>query len=68
MRILGLIVRLDINCSSNCERIVGKAFHRLWVLRRLKSLGANNDDSLDVYVKQVRSVLELPVPAWHSGL
>ena len=54
--------------SSNSEHVVGKAFQRLWVMRRLKSLGANNDDLLDVYFKQVRSVLELAVPAWHSGL
>ena len=68
MRILGLIVRLDMKWSSNCEHIVGTALHRLWVLKRLKSQVANNDDLLDVYFKQVRSVLELAVPAWHSGL
>ena len=53
--------------SSNSEHIVGKAFHRLWVLRRLNSLGAIHDDFLDV-IKQDRSVLELAVSAWHSGL
>ena len=30
-----------------------------WMLRRLKN---------HVYIKQVRSVLELAVPAWHPGL
>ena len=68
MKILGLIIRSDMKWSSNSEHIVGKAFHRLWVLRRLKTLGASHDDLLDVYMKQVRSVLELAVPAWHSGL
>ena len=68
MRILGLIIRSDMKWSSNSEHIVLKAFHRLWVLRRLKALGANNLDLLDVYCKQVRSVMELAVPAWHSGL
>ena len=31
-------------------------------------LGASNQDLLDVFIKQVRSVLELAVPAWHPGL
>ena len=68
MRILGLVIRSDMKWSSNSEHIVVKAFHRLWVLRRLKPLGASNHDLLDVYIKQVRSILELAVPAWHSGL
>ena len=36
--------------------------------RRLKNLGASGMDLLDVYIKQVRSTLELAVPAWHSGI
>ena len=38
------------------------------MLRRLKKHGAGRDDLKDVYIKQVRSVLELAVPAWHPGL
>ena len=38
------------------------------MLRRLKNHGAGSDDLKDVYIKQVRSVLELAVPAWHPGL
>ena len=37
-------------------------------MRRLKNLGACDDDLLDVYTKQIRSVLELAVPVWQSGL
>jgi hypothetical protein len=68
MRILGLIIRTDMKWSSNTEHIVLKAYKRLWIIRRLKTLGANNLDLLDVYIKQVRSILELVVPAWHSGI
>ena len=68
MRILCVVIRSDMKWSSNSEHIVVKAFHRLWVLRRLKTLGASNHDLLDVYIKQVRSILELAVPDWHSGL
>ena len=37
------------------------------MIKRLKSLGASTEHLKDVYFKQVRSVLELAVPAWHSG-
>ena len=38
------------------------------MLRRLKGLGANSSELLDVYQKQVRSILEMAVPVWEPGL
>ena len=40
----------------------------MWMIRRLKSLGADLDDMLDVYCKQIRSILELAVPVWQPNL
>ena len=37
-------------------------------MRRLKKLGANEADLLEVYGKQVRSIAEYAVPVWNSGL
>ena len=37
-------------------------------LRRLRGLGATEVEMLDVYMKQVRSVLELAVPVWQPAL
>ena len=68
MQILGLILWSDMKWSSNTENMIEKAYKRVWILRRLKALGADKFKLLDVYIKQVRSVLELAVPAWHSGL
>ena len=68
MKILGVLMRSDMKWSSNTKYIVNKAYHRLWIIRRLKMHGAEPVDLLDVYQKQVRSVLELGVPAWHPGL
>ena len=45
-----------------------KAYKKLWIVKRLKALGADSKKLVDVYVKQVRSILELAVPAWHSSL
>ena len=38
------------------------------MLRRLKCLGAENEDLVDVYIKQVRCLLELAAPAWQGAI
>ena len=37
-------------------------------MRRLSELGANMEELVDIFVKQVRGLLELAVPAWHGAL
>ena len=68
VRLLGLIIRSDLKWSSNTENMVSKANKRLWILRRLKFLGAKDVDLVDVFIKQIRSLMELAVPVWHSGI
>ena len=63
IRLLGLILRSDMKWTSNTENMITKANKRLWMLRRLKNLGANSIDLVEVYTKQIRCVLELAVPA-----
>ena len=53
---------------ANTSTMVGKAGKRLWILRRLKNLGAKEIDLVDVYTKQIRSVMGLAAPAWHSAI
>ena len=48
--------------------MTSKAYSRVWMLRRLKTLGTEKSDLLDVYIKQVRSILEFAVPVWHPSL
>ena len=38
------------------------------MLRRMVKLGLDKLTMHDVYTKEVRSILELAVPVWHSGL
>ena len=40
----------------------------MWMLKRLKNLGANEEDLVDVYFKQIRSVAEFATPVWNSSL
>ena len=68
MKLLGIIITNDVKWSKNTEYITKKGFARLWMMRRLKRIGASQADLLDTYTKQVRSLLELAVPVWHPAL
>ena len=68
MKLLGLTIRNDLSWQSNTDEMTTKANSRLWIVKRLKKLGANQDDLKDIYCKQVRSILEFGVPAWNYGI
>ena len=68
MRVLGITITSDMKWATNTNIMVTRANKKLWVLRRLKDSGAKEDDLVDIYCKQVRSLLELAVPAWHGGI
>ena len=65
---------LGVICSSNgkwneiTNHIVKRATSKLWLLRRLKIIGADHDVLLEAYRLHIRSILETNVPLWHSAL
>ena len=63
-KILGNIVRSDLKTISNTEYICKRAYRRMWVLRRLKSLGCPIPELLDVLRQQVISICEGSVAYW----
>ena len=67
-KILGLILRTDLSWSSNTEYMVKRANKKLWCLRRLKNFGAETQDLLEVYLKQIRCLLEYAVAVWQPSL
>ena len=67
-KLVGVIVSDDLKWSKNTEYICSKARKKLWILRRLDKLGLSPEKMFDVYSKEIRSILELAVPVWHSGL
>ena len=67
-RLLGVVIRSDLKWSSNTADIVKRAYKKLWCLKRLKNYGATQLDLLDVYFKQIRSIVEYAAPVWHSSL
>ena len=68
MKLLGVKITSDLKWNSNTKYIVNKAYSRLWILKRLKIMGANQQELLDTYFKKVRSVLEYAAVVWHAGL
>ena len=41
MKLLGVKITEDLKWNANTQYITSKAYKRLWLLRRLKNLGAN---------------------------
>ena len=68
IKLLGVLIRSDLSWCSNTEYMCNRAFARLWLLRRLKAMGASDHVLLDVYQKQIRCTVEFAVPAWASSL
>ena len=68
MKILGIIVTSNLKFNKNTDFMIKRAYKRMWMIRRLKNLGASNTQLKDIYIKQVRSVLEQCVPLWHPSL
>ena len=48
--------------------MVKRCNSKMWMTKRLKKLGASQEDLLDVYCKQIRSILEIAVPVWNGSL
>ena len=67
-KLLGIVIRSDLSWSSNTEYMVSRANKKLWFLRRLKALGASHEDLKEVYIKQIRCILEYAAPVWHSSV
>ena len=68
IKLIGIIICSNLKWNANTTYITKRANSKLWLLRRLKDLGANRSELLDIYTKQVRSILEFGVPVWHPGI
>ena len=68
MELVGVILSENLSWYKNTQYICGKARQKLWILRRLLKFNLDTTTLFDVYTKEIRSILELAVPVWHSGL
>ena len=65
---MGVVLSSDMKWDANTANMTTKAYSRVWMLRRLKTLGTEKSDLFDVYIKQVGSILEFAVPVWQPSL
>ena len=68
VKLLGVVLTSNLSWSANTEFIIKRCNNKIWMLRRLKKLGADQQDLIDVYQKQIRSLTEFAVPVWNSSL
>ena len=68
IKLVGYQLRSDLRTTSNTQYIVKRAWKRMWVIRRLKALGASEKELLSVLRAQVLSVLQFATPAWSTLL
>ena len=67
-KLLGVILRENLHWHKNTSFICAKARSKIWMIIRMIKLELDIFTLFDVYKKEVRSILELAVPVWHSGL
>ena len=68
MKLLGVIVSDSLKWGPNTDYICKRAKAKIWLLRNMKESGLTDSQLVDAYKKEVRSLLELAVPVWNSGL
>ena len=45
-----------------------RASNKLWLISRLKGLGAKPEELVDMFIKQCRIILEFASTAWHEAI
>ena len=68
IKILGILINDRLKWDENTEYLCAKARRKIWLLRNMKMSGLTQIQLLDAYKKEVRSLLELSVPVWSSGI
>ena len=68
LRILGVLIQDDLKFGVQVKEMVRRANITTWVLRRMKSLGVDQDTLLTYWKAEGRVHLELVCPVWSSGL
>ena len=68
IKILGVWISEDLTWDKNCKEICKKAYARIGMITKLKYVGVNREDLLDIYKLFIRSVIEYCSVAFHSSL
>ena len=53
VKLLGIIIKSDLSWQANTDNICKRAYSRMWIMRRLRNLGAEEEELSDVYKQQI---------------
>ena len=67
-KLLGYWLTPDLKPAAHVEFIVGKAMKRIWIIRRLKAVGASDAHLASIFQTLIRPILETSCPVFHSML
>ena len=67
-KLLGMWITEDLNWEQNTKEICRKAYSRMSMLTKLKYVGTNTEDLLDIYTLFIRSLTEYCSVVFHSSL
>ena len=67
-KILGYLLTSDLKSKSNTDYMIKRAYKKMWILRRLKSLGCPVPQLINVMKQHVYPMVELAVPFWNPLL
>ena len=67
-RLLGVLLTDDLKFEKNTQDICKRAFARISLITKLKFVGVQRHDLVDIYKLFIRSLLEYCCVSWHSSL
>ena len=65
---VGVWLTTWLDWERNTSEICRKAYARVTMITKLKYVGVNMDDLINIYILYIRSVLEYCSVLWHSTL
>ena len=67
-KLLGMWISEDLSWSKNCQEICKMAYSRLSLITKLKYVGVQIEDLIEIYILFIRSVTEYCSVVYHSSL
>ena len=68
IKLVGVWLTTWLDWDKNTREICKKAYARMTMLTKLKYVGVNKEDLLNIYILYIRSLLEYCSVVWHSTL
>ena len=67
-QLLGVWISENLSWSKNTKEICRKAYSRMSILTKLRYIGVNIEDLIQIYILFIRSITEYCSVAFHSSL